>query len=203
MTTLTRSSYSLNSASSPLWNAVNLPTELFPKGSSLNQKTARLQNRSSVTSENSMTSKAASITRLAVFQGRSPSVLQVTGNGTRNTTGIQQMHNGSAWEFFSNGAFRFTPAGLGTIARTDLFPIVGRYQQTNNGLSFSGSRSSSMTTSRNFASVQGSFYRSGSGFRARVTQQTVLINAAVVNGTSFGSNTNRTVTLDMAIVRIA
>lgn len=202
MITLTRSSHALNSAHSSVQRSANLPTEFFPGSSSLNQKTARLQNRSG-TSANSITLSAARINRLFVFQGRSPSVLRVTGNGTRNTTGVQQMHNGGAWEFFSNGAFRFTPAGLGTVARTDLFPIVGRYQQSNGGLSFSGSRSSSTTTSRNFASVWGSFYRSGSGFRARVAQQTVSINAVVINGTSFGSTINRTVTLDMAMVRIA
>lgn len=173
----------------------------------------RLHNRSSLPKEQSSSaaplqnqaslSSQRRVSRQFVFRGHSPRVLSISGNGTRSTQTVQQMHQGGAWEFFSNGAFRFTPAGLGTIARTDLFPIVGTYQQTRNGISFAGSRSSSMLTSRNFASLQGNFFIRNGALQANVAQRTVLINAARINNTPFGNTIDRTVVLNVQMVRVA
>jgi hypothetical protein len=192
----------LNTQQASLRKATGLQSGSLPQTSGLSAKSTRFQNRSSSKQDDSAlsTRRTAQNALIAIFSGRSPRVTAITGNGTRSTQTVQAMHDGGRWDFFRNGQFRFTPRGLGTIARTDLFPIVGRFNVRGNTLNFAGSRSSANLTSRNFASLQGQIsLRTGA---ARVRQQTSIINAAVVNGTRFGSNTNRTVTLSMRMVRV-
>lgn len=163
-------------------------------------QTPRFLNRSSA-GQTLSTQRSAKNSLLAIFQGRSPVVTGVGGNsGARSSARVQAMHNGGNWELYRNGAFRFTPRGLGTLARTDLFPIVGRFSARNGVVSFSGTRRSGNLTSRNFATVRGAFsLRTGS---ARVVQQTSIANAAFVNGGRFGSNSNSVVALNLRMVRI-
>ncbi|QYO63906.1 hypothetical protein [Leptolyngbya sp. 7M] len=130
------------------------------------------------------------------------SAVKVAGNGTSNVTGVRQMHNGGTWEFFNNGQFRFTPAGLGVVARTDLFPVVGNYRSTASGITFSGTRSSANLTSRNAVGISGTIAARNGAIGATVLQRTININAAVVNGTPFGNTIDRTVRIDMNMARI-
>lgn len=135
------------------------------------------------------------------LRGFNPHVTGISGNGTSSTYTVQQMHNGGTWQFFRNGVFRFVPRGLGTFARTDLFPVTGNYRVNGSILRFSGSRTSSSLTSRNFASVSGQIsLRSG---QADVTQRTVLNMTANINNTPFGQTIDRTVRLNLQMVRVA
>lgn len=185
--------------------ASGLASENLNQTRSLQQPSFRLQNRSSAAQQNSFTTASANtrqVSRLLVLQGRNVSAVKVAGNGTSNVTSVRQMHSGGAWEFFSNGQFRFTPAGLGVVARTDLFPLVGTYRATASSITLSGSRSSANSTSRNSVAISGTIVARNGGLAATVFQRTVNINAAVVNGTSFGNTIDRTVRIDMNMVRI-
>jgi hypothetical protein len=181
--------------------AAGLQSGSLSQGSGLSVKPARFQNRSS-NQNNSLSSsrRTAKNTLLAIFSGRSPRVTGVGGSGARSAQRVQAMHNGGRWDFFRNGQFRFTPRGLGTLARTDLFPIVGRFNVRGAILNFSGTRSSGNLTSRNSSAIRGQFsLKTGA---ATVLQQTSMINAAVVNGGRFGSNSNSIVRLNMRMVRV-
>ncbi|PSB11224.1 hypothetical protein C7B61_11920 [filamentous cyanobacterium CCP1] len=181
--------------------AAGLQSGSLSQGSELSVKPARFQNRSSNQNASLSSRRTAQNTLLAIFSGRSPRVTGVGGNsGARSAQRVQAMHNGGRWDFFRNGQFRFTPRGLGTLARTDLFPIVGRFNVRGNILNFSGTRSSGNLTSRNFSAIQGQLsLRSGI---ANVRQQTSIINGAVINGSRFGSNSNSIVAMTMRMVRI-
>lgn len=190
----------LNPQPASFRQAAGLQSGSLSQGSELSVKPARFQNRSSNQNAPLSSRRTAKNTLLAIFSGRSPRVTGVGGSGARSAQRVQAMHDGGRWDFFRNGQFRFTPRGLGTLARTDLFPIVGRFNVRGAILNFSGTRSSNIPTSRGTASVQGQFsLRTGA---ATVTQQTTLINAAVVNGSRFGSNSNSIVRLDMRMVRV-
>lgn len=203
MLTLSRSPNSSRLTDSSRRSA-GLSSDSFNRDNAL-QFQFRVQNRSSAAQSNrSAVSSRNGVGRLLLLQGRNPVVRSISGNGTQATQGVLQMHNGGSWEFFSGGQFRFTPAGLGTVARTDLYPIVGNYRSTSTGgISFFGSRSSANLTSRNTAAVSGSIEVRNGAIVARVAQRTVLTNAAVINGTPFGNTIDRTVVLDMNMVRIA
>lgn len=184
--------------------AAGLSPETLHQTRSLQQPSFRLQNRSSAAQPTSFSNASANTraSRLLVLQGRNASAVKVAGNGTSSVTLVRQMHSGGSWEFFRNGQFRFTPAGLGVVARTDLFPVVGTYRATASSISLSGSRSSANSTSRNSVLISGTIAVRNGRLTARILQRTVNVNAAVVNGTSFGSTIDRTVRIDMNMVRI-
>lgn len=203
MLTVSKSSTLSQANTAPHQTAV-LSSKIFDRDTTLRQQ--KFQNRSSTVQQSgsfTTSRNTRQVSRVFVLQGRNAFAVKIDGNGTPSTTGVRQMHNGGAWEFFNNGQFRFTPAGLGVVARTDLFPIVGTYRSTNNGIRFSGSRSSSNLTSRNAAAIGGNIVVRNGAIRASVIQRTVTINAAVVNGTPFGNTIDRTVKIDMNMVRIA
>ena len=201
MLTVSKSS-SLSQTASSLRQSAALSSRAFSHDNNLQQP--HFQSRSSASKSTSFSGGAArQVNRLLVLQGRNASAVKIGGNGTSSVTGVRQMHNGGAWEFFSNGRFRFTPAGLGVVARTDLFPIVGDYRSTNGRTSFSGFRSSISSTSRNSATIRGNIVAQNGIIRATVIQRVVAINAVVVNGVSFRSAIDRTVRIDMNMVRIA
>ena len=157
-----------------------------------NSQSFRLGQRSSLLQESTRAK------RNFTLRGTNPVVTGVSGNGSTSTYNVEQMHNGGTWNFFRNGSFRFTPNGLGVFARTDLFPITGRYQGSNT-IRFTGSRSSSDLTSRNSATVTGRIsLRSGV---ASVSQRTVLIMSANINNTPFNQTIDRTVQLNLQMVR--
>jgi hypothetical protein len=152
--------------------------------------------------------RASSITRqattlLAAFRSARPIVTGIRSNGTRSTQDVQAMHRGGIWEFFSNGQFRFTPSGLGTVTRTDLYPIVGNFSQPGGSVDFSGSRGSSDLTSRNFAAISGNLFGNNGEVKANIVQRTVLIKASRVNGNNFGSTSDRSIALSMTMIRIS
>lgn len=184
--------------------ASGLASETLNQTRPLQQPSLRLQKRSSAAQPNSFSTASANtrVSRLLVLQGRNASAVKVAGNGTSTVTLVRQMHSGGSWEFFNNGQFRFTPAGLGVVARTDLFPVVGTYRATASSISLSGSRSSANSTSRNSVLISGTIVARNGRLTARILQRTVNVNAAVVNGTSFGSTIDRTVRIDMNMVRI-
>lgn len=181
-------------------------SEVFNRSDTLSPTKLNFHSRSSAQRQSSLGTTSIntqSVRRLFALQGFNPTAVKIAGNGTPVTTTIRQMHQRGTWEFFSNNRFRFTPTGVGTIARSDLFPIVGSYQANSRAISFSGSRSSSTSNSRNSASIQGSIFVQGNRFRASLNQRSVLTTVAVVNGTPFGNTIDRTVRVDMGMVRIA
>ena len=202
MLTVSKSS-SLSQTASSLRQSAALSSRAFSHDNNLQQP--HFQSRSSASKSTSFSGGAArQVNRLLVLQGRNAFAFKIGGNGTSSVTGVRQMHNGGAWEFFSNGQFRFTPAGLGVVARTDLFPIVGDYRSTNDRTIFSGFRTSISSTSRNSAAIRGNIIVARNGIiRATVIQRVVAINAVVVNGVSFRSAIDQTVRIDMNMVRIA
>ena len=201
MLTVSKSS-SLSQTASSLRQSAALSSRAFSHDNNLQQP--HFQSRSSASKSTSFSGGAArQVNRLLVLQGRNAFAFKIGGNGTSSVTGVQQMHNGGAWEFFSNGRFRFTPAGLGVVARTDLFPIVGDYRSTNDRTIFSGFRTSISSTSRNSATIRGNIVAQNGIIRATVIQRVVAINAVVVNGVSFRSAIDQTVRIDMNMVRIA
>lgn len=205
MTTLSStSSTSLpsNRSIAPSPNGSQRSAGLFSSPSSIGSLSTspRLGQRSSLAS-NTPTRSATRVRSGFVLRGLNPVVTGISGNGTTSTFNVQQMHNGGTWTFSRNGTFQFTPRGLGTFARTDLFPISGRYQINGSNLRFSGSRSSSNLTSRNFAAIGGTIsLRNGI---ANIAQRTALIMAANVGGVGFGQNIDRTVGLRLRMVRVA
>lgn len=207
MLSFTHSSHSHQLSDTPTRAAASgLAAEQLSHIRSLQQPLFRLQNRSSAAQKNIAFSSASANTRQVnrplALQGRNVSAVKVAGNGTPVVTSVTQMHNGGAWNFFSNGRFRFTPAGLGVVARTDLFPVVGTYRSTASNITFSGTRRSADLTSRNAVEIRGTIVTRNGGFRATVFQRTVIIMASVVNGISFSNTIDRTVRINMNMVRI-
>ena len=207
MLTLAKSSHSSQLTTSSLKKSAGFSSEVFNHGNTLSSKKSNFHNRSSAAEQNNslntISRRSRQVNLLAVLRGQTPVVTSIIGNGTRSTQTVQQMHNRGRWAFYSNGRFQFTPNGLGTIARTDLFPIVGNYNQTNNSINFYGSRRSSNLTSRNLAEIKGTISVRNGRLQANFAQRTVTIMAAVVNGTSFGQTIDRTVVMRMNMVRIA
>lgn len=173
------------------------------KSSDLSAQSVRFQSRSS-SNQLDLRSASRNIAQnniIAIFRGRNPRVTQFAGSrGQQEAPRVQSMHRRGKWEFGRDGQFRFTPRGLGTIARTDLFPIVGRYKQQGNTIRFSGSRSSGNLGSVTTSSIRGRFIL-GRG-QARIVQKTSRNIAAEFGGGTFGSNSNSIVYLNLRMVRI-
>lgn len=134
--------------------------------------------------------RSSQVRRIGIFRGRNPlRIRSITGTGS--ATRLRQSHVGGVWEFFNNGVFRFTPRGIGTIVRSDLFPVVGTYTSNRRRISFQGQR-----TSRISIGISASVFIDGT-FRlsrnnrviARIVQSTVSSTAftGIGGGISTGS----------------
>ena len=175
-----------------LSRSTGLQTKLTPL--TAKQKLTRLGHRSSQTGSETRARWGFSL------RGTNPVVTGVSGS-TTSTYYARNMHNGGRWDFFRNGAFRFTPNGLGVYASSTLFPVTGRYRINGKILRFSGSRAANTLTSRTSVSIVGAIsLRNGA---ARINQHSVSIMAANVNNTGFGQTVDRTVGLSLRMVRIA
>jgi hypothetical protein len=91
---------------------------------------------------------------------------------------------GAGWQFNPNGTFIFAPAN----SRTDLYPLRGTFQQQGNVATFQASGSANSGTSANQAQVSGRIDFSSGQPVMIIDWATGSINAAVVNGTSFGNS---------------
>lgn len=94
-------------------------------------------------------------------------------------------HYNSLWRFLDDGTFIFTPSDGGGAA-------YGRWQwnERTQELSFSAQRRNSFgATGSNSFAMGGTITQSQTnGIIAHVTEESSMVNAAVVNGQSFGSN---------------
>jgi hypothetical protein len=173
------------------------------RSSDLSTRSVRFQHRSSANRFGlTPTPNAVWNNITAVFRGRNPRVTAVGGNrGIQSAAQVRSMHQPGTWEFSSNGQFRFTPRGLGIIARTDLFPIVGRYSRQGNIIRFSGARSSANLVSINTSSIRGWFSLGTGG--ARVIQQTSRTAVSGFGAGTFGAGSNSIVSMNLRMVRVS
>ncbi|MEL6225027.1 MAG: hypothetical protein AAFR31_20540 [Cyanobacteria bacterium J06627_8] len=161
--------------------------------------TNRIQRRSSSTGLSSQaTPQAARVRRIGLFRGRNPlRIFSIRGTGS--PTRLRQSHVGGVWEFFNNGLFRFTPRGIGTVVRSDFFPVVGRYASNRRRISFRGQRlSQNSFGTGGGVFINGTFTRSRNGrVTARIVQSTFSSSAFV--GIGGGISTGSQNTFNFAI----
>ncbi|MCM0591982.2 MAG: hypothetical protein HEQ35_24010 [Gloeotrichia echinulata IR180] len=91
---------------------------------------------------------------------------------------------GAQWQFNDDGTFVFYLPNT----RTDLYPITGYYRVQGKKLSFQGSRTSNTQVSRAKSFVGGIIDFSQKPPVMNIQWGSSNINAAVVNGTNYGSN---------------
>lgn len=129
--------------------------------------------------------------------------LQPQRDPTNAIITAQQMYNGSYWEFYDDGTFGFMPVGAGTLIAAELVPVYGQYQvQPDGSISFYGERSISLPTSQTTFRVAGQLWGDGNGgISARVQQEIVVVSAAYVNDTPFGSNSYKYIDLTMPMTQ--
>jgi hypothetical protein len=191
-------SLNLKEGSQPTVRAVAVTNEKGWDDSWLsNSMTNRLQRRASSSSLSDAGSraivKASRVRRIGFFRGRNP--LRISSiSGTASPTRLRQSHIGGVWEFFNNRLFRFTPRGIGTVVRSDLFPVVGTYSSNRQQITFRGQRFS-RTSFGTGAGVflDGTFNLSRNGrVTARIVQSTFSSSAFVGIGGAISSGTQNT-----------
>lgn len=162
----------------------------------LSQSTNRIQSRASSTELSGASAKssvqASRVRRIGLFRGRNPlQIFSLSGNAS--PTRLQQSHVGGVWEFFNNGRFRFTPRGIGTVVRSDLFPVTGSYSSNRRQVAFRGQRltRSSLGTGAGVF-INGNITRSRNGrVTARITQSSFSSSAFVgIGGPISGGSQN-------------
>jgi hypothetical protein len=142
----------------------------------------------------------------AIFQGGQIFQLNRTAGDVRqaSVTTLQQSYQGGKWFFYNNGQFVFQPQGIGTVVSSSLYPITGTYRATQSSLSFSGSRTASVTTGRTTVALQGSITASSNGtLVGRMVQEVSSVGAAVVGGQGFGGNQYKYIDFSMTMARTA
>lgn len=140
---------------------------------------------------------------VGAFRGSAPlRILSIQGVGS--ATRLRQSQIGGIWEFFSNRLFRFTPRGIGTIVRDDLFPVVGTYRLSRNSIRISGQRSSSIGLGGGAAVfIDGIFARAQNGqVFARIIQSTTASSAFVGIGGPISGGSRNTYDFTIRMARI-
>lgn len=100
------------------------------------------------------------------------------------------------WNFNSSGGFTFNTVNV----REDLYPLDGIYTTSGSTVNFTANASSSMPTGTAQTSMKGSVDFSTTPPVMRLQWDTGSVNAAVVNGTRFGSNSASGYTATLSLV---
>jgi len=109
---------------------------------------------------------------------------------TCSSSDWQEHVPGTQITFYPDNTFVFSPPGIGTLVRSDLFPVPGTYQESGEEVQFQGHRESYTSNGNATVEVSGTL-RVGSDGTASVdiSQRTTASTFAVVNEQEFESHT--------------
>lgn len=191
-------------------NPVNTVSSLPPPVASSSARSSALPLRTAARASvpgslagQSSRSSARNIRLVGAFRARNPlRIRSIRGSGS--ATRLRQSQVGGLWEFFSNRLFRFTPRGIGTVVRSDLFPVVGRYRLSRGSITVSGQRQSSFGLGGGATVfVDGVFTRGRNGqIAARIVQSTTSSSAFVGIGGPISGGSSNTYDFTIRMARI-